>query len=101
MKNHVNDKQIRDYDAVLDAKYGAPGTPERAKFEEEAYSFYSGQLIRDIRKETGITQSELADKIGADKSYVSRVERGEIMPSVGTFYRIITALGFKVQLTNQ
>ncbi|MBR3744123.1 MAG: helix-turn-helix transcriptional regulator [Bacteroidales bacterium] len=98
---HVNDKQIRDYDAVLDAKYGAPGTPERTQFEEEAYSFYSGQIIRDIRKEAGVTQSELADKIGADKSYVSRVERGEIMPSVGTFYRIIAALGFRVQLTNQ
>lgn len=98
---HVNDRQIRDYDAVLDAKYGAPGTPERARFEEEAYSFYSGQIIRDIRKEAGVTQSELADKIGADKSYVSRVERGEIMPSVGTFYRIIAALGFRAQLTNQ
>lgn len=98
---HVNDRQIRDYDAVLDAKYGAPGTPERTRFEEEAYSFYSGQIIRDIRKEAGVTQSELADKIGADKSYVSRVERGEIMPSVGTFYRIIAALGFRVQLTNQ
>lgn len=44
---------------------------------------------------------ELANKIGADKSYVSRVERGEIMPSVGAFYRIIAALGFRVQLTNQ
>ena len=98
---HINDRQIRDYDAVLDAKYGAPGTPERTKFEEEAYSFYSGQIIRDIRQEAGFTQSELANKIGADKSYVSRVERGEIMPSVGTFYRIITALGFRVQLTNQ
>ena len=99
--NQVNDRKIRDYDAVLDAKYGAPGTPERTRFEEEAYSFYSGQIIRDIRKEAGVTQSELADKIGADKSYVSRVERGEIMPSVGTFYRIIAALGFRVQLTNQ
>ena len=99
--NQVNDRKIRDYDAVLDAKYGAPGTPERTKFEEEAYSFYSGQIIRDIRKEAGVTQSELADKIGADKSYVSRVERGEIMPSVGAFYRIIAALGFRVQLTNQ
>ena len=33
---HKNDHQIRDYDAVLDAKYGAPGTPERSQFEAEA-----------------------------------------------------------------
>ena len=33
---HKNDHQIRDYDAVLDAKYGAPGTPERKQFEAEA-----------------------------------------------------------------
>ena len=51
---HKNDNQIRDYDAVLDAKYGAPGTPERAQFEAEAEAFYSGQLLRDVRKEAGI-----------------------------------------------
>ena len=51
---HKSDCQIRDYDAVLDAKYGAPRTPEREKFEAEAEAFYSGRLLRDVRKEAAI-----------------------------------------------
>jgi hypothetical protein len=40
----TNDHKIRNYSAVLEAKYGAHGTPERAKFDEEAYAFYTGQI---------------------------------------------------------
>ena len=36
----INNHQIVDYDAVLDAKFGAEGTPERAEAEEKAYAFY-------------------------------------------------------------
>ena len=32
----TNDREIRDYDVVLDAEFGKPGTPERAKAIEEA-----------------------------------------------------------------
>ena len=34
----INNHQIVDYDAVLDAKFGAEGTPERAEAEEKDYS---------------------------------------------------------------
>ena len=37
----INNHQIVDYDAVLDAKFGAEGTPERAEAEEKAYAFYT------------------------------------------------------------
>jgi ribosome-binding protein aMBF1 (putative translation factor) len=92
---HKNDHQIRDYDAVLDAKYGKVGTSERAKFEEAAYSFYTSQLIRDARKEAGVTQAELAEKIHSSKSYISRLEHGEFTPSAGLLFQILTALGFE------
>lgn len=46
----INNHQIVDYDAVLDAKFGAEGTPERAEAEEKAYTFYTGQIIEDARK---------------------------------------------------
>lgn len=36
----INNHQIVDYDAVLDAKFGAEGTFERAEAEEKAYAFY-------------------------------------------------------------
>ena len=43
----TNNHQIVDYDAVLDAKFGKPGTPERARAEEDAYAFYSGLIQQD------------------------------------------------------
>lgn len=99
MKEHVNDGNIRDYDIVLDAEFGAPGTPERAAAEERAYAYYSGQLIRDARKSENVTQTELANRIGSTKSYISKIENGVMTPSVGTFYRIINALGLQIEIT--
>ena len=61
----INNHQIVDYDAVLDAKFGAEGTPERAEAEEKAYAFYTGQIIEDARKKAKITQAELARRIGS------------------------------------
>ena len=94
----TNDHKIRDYSAVLEEKYGAHGTPERAKFDEEAYAFYTSQILHDVRKEARLTQAELAKRIGADKSYISRIEKGITVPSVATFYRIAAALGLTVEL---
>jgi len=53
-------------------------------------------VIHEIRKEEKITQQELALRIGANKSYISRIEKGLIEPSVGTFYRIINALSLNI-----
>jgi len=95
----TNDRMIRDYSAVLETEYGAHGTPERAKFDEEAYAFYTSQILLEARKESRLTQAELAKRIGADKSYISRIEKGITVPSVATFYRIVSALGRSVELT--
>ena len=94
----TNDHQIRDYDIVLDAEFGKPGTPERAKAIEEAYSFYSGQILHTARKAAGVTQSELAERINSTKSYISKLEKGYVNPSAGLFFSIINALGMKVEI---
>ena len=99
VKEHQNNHQIVDYSVVLADKYGAHGTPERAKFDEEAYAFYTSHVLLDARKEARLTQAELAKRIGADKSYISRIEKGITVPSVATFYRIVSALGRSVELT--
>lgn len=95
----TNNHEVRDYSAVLDEKYGTHGSAERAAFDEEAYAFYTSQILRDARKNARLTQVELAERIGADKSYISRIERGETTPSVATFYRIVNALGLSIELT--
>jgi DNA-binding XRE family transcriptional regulator len=99
VKEHQNNHQIVDYDAVLDAKFGKEGTPERIAAEEKAIAFFTGKIIEDARKQSHITQTELGKRIGADRSYISKIESGKIEPKVTTFYRIISALGRSVELT--
>nr|DAS27074.1 MAG TPA: helix-turn-helix domain protein [Caudoviricetes sp.] len=94
----TNNHQIVDYDAVLDAKFGKEGTPERVVAEDRAYAFFTGQIIEEARKKAKMTQAELAEKIGTNKSYISRVETGRTEPKVSTFYRIASALGLSVEL---
>jgi transcriptional regulator with XRE-family HTH domain len=74
-------------------------TSEKARrAKEAAYSFYSGQILQDARKETKMTQSELAERTQITKSYISKIENGVITPSVSVFYRIIAALGMRVEM---
>ena len=89
---------VGSMDAVLDKLYGKVGTPEREEFRKEAYSYCVGQLISDARKQERMTQAELAEKVGTNKSYISRIEKGAIEPGVGLFFRIIDALGFKLEI---
>ncbi|MCK9302558.1 MAG: helix-turn-helix transcriptional regulator [Bacteroidales bacterium] len=78
---------------------GGIRTPERAKFDENAYAYYTSVILQDARKNSRLTQVELAKRLGTTKSYISRIEHGGIVPSVATFYRIINALGLTVELT--
>ena len=94
----TNNHKIVDYDEVLDAKFGKVGTQERARAEEAAYSFYSGQILQEARREAKVTQAELAERTNTTKSYISKIENGVITPSVGAFYRIISALGMRVEV---
>lgn len=51
-----------------------------------------GTLFRDLRKRAGLTQQALADRAGSDQSVVSRLERGEAMPSLLVLGRLMTVL---------
>lgn len=94
----TNNHRINDYSAVLEQKYGVRGTARRATFDEEAYAFYTSQILLEARKNARLTQAALAERIGTDKSYISRIENGTTVPSVATFYRIVNALGLNVEL---
>jgi len=48
--------------------------------------------LKNIRKRLGITQEELANEIGVKKSYYSRLERGEFIPSIKTCLLIHQAM---------
>ena len=91
-------KDIYDVDAWLDEGLGKEGTAEREKNRDKAWEEYNAQILLDARKNAGITQAELAKRIGANKGYISRIERGLTIPTVSTLYRIAAAMGLTVEL---
>ena len=87
---------VGDFDEVLNALYGKPGTPQREAFRREAYAYCVGSIIHDARKGEGMTQQELAEKVGTKKSYISRIETGSVEPSAGLFLNILNILGLTI-----
>ena len=87
MNTMKNSSNIYDVSAELERELGAIGTPEREANTNKAWEEYNAQILLDARKKAGLTQSELAKRIGADKSYISRIERGITIPTVSTLYR--------------
>ncbi len=95
---HLMDNMY-DMTAHLVEKFGPIGSETWKAEEDRAWEEYNADILREARKEAGLTQSELAERIGADKAYVSKVEHGRTVPTVSTFYRIVAALGMQVVLT--
>ncbi len=96
-------KTIRDaknFDELLDIKYGKLGTEKRDEFEVKSKAFVIGEMIKEARKEAHMTQEALAAKTGTKKSYISRLENGKIDIQISTLFKIFEeGLGRKVGLT--
>lgn len=83
---------------LLDKEYGKEGSESRNKFKEEAYTYYLSEILKSRRKELKLSQRELAEKIGKQRPYISRVESGEDL-RLSNFIQIATALGLNFKLT--
>ena len=52
-----------------------------------------GKKLRDLRKQNGLTQQELADRTELTKGFISQLERGQVTPSLVTLFDLIECLG--------
>ncbi|SRR5690606_4272064 len=96
----TKNKNIKTFTQHLDKRYGKTGSKERTDFEIKAKSFAIGELIKEERKRAKLTQEQLAEKIGAKKSFISRIENGHSDIQLSTLYKLIEfGLGRKVNLT--
>lgn len=58
----------------------------------------AGETIKQARKRHGLSQATLALRAGTDQGAVSRIERGEISPTVETVERLLAAMGERLDL---
>ncbi len=58
-----------------------------------------GELVREARLRAGLTQTELSERTGRDRSVIARWEQGVISPPIDSLMEIIHACGFDLPLT--
>jgi len=85
-----------------DKKYGKKGQPKRDEWEQQFEAFRLGVLLEEARTKLGMTQEELAEKCGTNKSYISRIENNSSDIRLSTLMKIIQkGLGGQLKLTIQ
>lgn len=93
-------KNKTTFEEHLTSQYGAKGSKKRIEFEIKAKAFLIGDIIKEERKNAQLTQEQLADKIGAKKSFISRIENGKTDIQLSTLYRLLEfGLGKRVELS--
>ena len=55
-----------------------------------------GQAVRHFREQAGLTQAELASKVGIDRFYLSKLENGHITEETQRLGALFRALGVRV-----
>ena len=51
-----------------------------------------GQKMQKVRQSSGVTQEELAARLGMHRTSIGLIERGERNPTIRTLYKIAKAL---------
>jgi DNA-binding XRE family transcriptional regulator len=102
MKNKINIEKLANLPTVEDLlteKYGERGTLSREEFDAKSRAWYYAEVLKNARKAAGITQKQLADKIGKKREYIAMLEKGETDMQLSTFIMISDAVGLKFALT--
>jgi ribosome-binding protein aMBF1 (putative translation factor) len=91
---------IMTLDQFKDKHYGKLGTKKRDELEAGYENFKIGALIHDARLEKGLTQEELAEKVGTTKSYISKIENNIKEVRISTLQKIVgLGLGGHLELS--
>ena len=85
----AKNKNLTSLDQFIDKKIGKLGTCQREEFENEYDTFKLGVLIQQAREQRGLTQEQLAELAGTNKSYISKIERNLKDIRFSTLQRII------------
>ncbi|MDR3193815.1 MAG: helix-turn-helix domain-containing protein [Tannerella sp.] len=99
MKQNSN---IMTLEQFKEKHYGKTGTRKRDALEAGYENFKLGVILHDARTERGLTQEELAQKVGMTKSCISKIENNVKEVRLSTLQKIVeSGLGGKIQISIQ
>lgn len=84
---------------LTDLYIGEPGTPKRELFEQELRLELIGDAIKKARKAKHLTQEQLGELVGVQKSQIAKIENSTTDARFSTILRVFDALQAKVNFT--
>ena len=98
-KETMKELNLTSIEDMIAEDFGEKGTASRMEYEAGVDAFILGERLKEERKRAGLTQEQLAAKIGTKKTYISRVENGHSDIQMSTLFKIFNGLGRKISLT--
>lgn len=98
----AKNKQMFTLEALKEKHYGKKGTTKRDILEAGYKNYKTGVLLQEARLSKGLTQEELAIRVGTTKSYISKIENDVKEVRLSTLQRIVeVGFGGKLLLSIQ
>ena len=85
-----------DFDMYLKEQMTNPEF--KKEWDKNELEYQLMRMILKARNEQHLTQSELAERTGIRQSNISRIEKGQALPSISTLSKIAHGLGKKLQI---
>ena len=87
-------RKFLDFDEFLEVSLKNPKI--KAEYDKLEPEFAVIEAVLKARVQKGITQEQLAKKIGTKQSAIARIESGNANPSIGFLQKLAEALGKKL-----
>ena len=86
-------------DQLKEKHLGIIGTPKRDNYEFELKVDILGEMIKSVRKERHLTQEQLGELVGVNKSQISKLERNTKNVTIETLLKVFRALKTNIKFT--
>ena len=91
--------KMMSLDQLKDKHLGEVGTIERDKYEFDLKIEILGDMIKSVRKERHLTQEQLGELIGVQKSQISKLEKNTRNVTIETILKVFKALKTNIKFS--
>jgi DNA-binding XRE family transcriptional regulator len=99
MKNITT--KIHSLDDVKNKLIGKKGSSTRNLYEMELQADLLGELIKNVRKHRNLTQEQLGNLVGVQKSQISKLENNTTSVRLDTLLKVFNSMQAKINFTVQ
>lgn len=96
-KDMAQEKDFYSFEEIKDEFIGREGTPKREEYEANLRAHFIGEAIKRARHGRNLTQAQLGDMVGVQRSQISKIESGKSV-TFSTISRVFKAMGVSAKL---